>query len=210
MLVEETTGQLETPVVEPPDASPSISSKLVADHARRELVVLMHRVAAGDRKAFDQLHRRTRAKLFGTAFNVCHDRAAADDILADVYVSVWRSAKSYSSRQGSPITWLATITRNRAIDWLRAQKPSEFLSANLIEVIRDPAPSCVDRIVLQQDRDALRKCFGTLPSTTQAAIYDAFFEGLTYAQLAARAGVPPQHNEECHSKRAHDVASRSY
>lgn len=187
MLVQEAAGQL---VVKRTNRSHSISSEEGADQLRQELVALMHRVAAGDRAAFQQLHRRTKDKLAGVAIQVCHDRAAAEDILSDVYVSVWRHAKNYNSRQSSPITWLATITRNRAIDWLRSQKPSEFLSANLLEVIRDPAPSCVDCIVLQQEHDALRKCFNTLPRDTQTAIHDAFFEGLTYSQLAARAGVP--------------------
>lgn len=157
---------------------------------RQELVVLMWRVADGDPDAFAQLYRRTRSKLFLVAMRVCHDPAAAEDVLTDVYVTVWKNAGAYRAQLGSSITWLAVVTRNRALDWWRRQVAAEMLSSDIVETIRDPAPSSTDHMISVETNDAVRTCLEQLPLATRMAIQAAFFEGLTYAQLADRAGVP--------------------
>jgi RNA polymerase sigma factor (sigma-70 family) len=88
--------------------------------ARAELIACLHRVAAHDRDALAELYRRTAAKLFALCLRILGDRAEAEDVLQEVYVTVWNKAASFDAARGvSPITWLAAVTRNRALDRLR-------------------------------------------------------------------------------------------
>lgn len=99
--------------------SPS-SPTAAADGARADLVDALLAVGREDRSAFARLYRLTSAKLFGICLRICGERAAAEDVLSEVYLTVWRRAGAFEPGRASPITWLATIARNRAIDWVRA------------------------------------------------------------------------------------------
>ena len=84
-----------------------------------ELSGLLARAGLGDRVAFAALYERTSAHLLGVVLRIQRDRAMAEDILQEVYVNVWRAAKSFDAAQSQPLTWLTSIARNRAIDGLR-------------------------------------------------------------------------------------------
>lgn len=89
---------------------------------QEEVENLIARVAMGDRAAFNHLYDRTSAKLFGVCLRVLNDRVEAEEVLQDVFVTVWNKADSYKVNGYSPMTWLITITRNRAVDRRRAMK----------------------------------------------------------------------------------------
>ncbi|WP_370192282.1 sigma-70 family RNA polymerase sigma factor, partial [Aurantimonas coralicida] len=80
-------------------------------------------VAAGDRGALQAVYDLTSAKLFGICLRILGDREEAEDVLQDVYLIIWRKAESFDAGRASPITWLATIARNRSIDRLRQVGP---------------------------------------------------------------------------------------
>src|SRR3954469_22470439 len=84
-----------------------------------DLARLLGRAGLGDRAAFATLYERTSAHLFAVVLRINRDRAQAEDILQEVYVNVWRAAKSFDAAQSQPLTWLTSIARNRAIDSLR-------------------------------------------------------------------------------------------
>ena len=87
---------------------------------RAILVAALARVAAGERNALQTTYRLTSAKLFGVCLRICGDRRAAEDVLSEVYLTIWKRAGAFEPGRASPITWLATIARNRAIDWRRS------------------------------------------------------------------------------------------
>src|SRR5262249_7653605 len=91
-----------------------------AEVSRSQLAAALVRVAAGDRAALRMVYQDTSAKLFGVCLRILNDRSEAEDLLQDVYVTVWRKAPSFDPARASPITWLVAITRNRAIDRLRS------------------------------------------------------------------------------------------
>src|SRR6266511_6233037 len=91
-----------------------------ADATRRQLVAAISRVAGGDRGALRIVYQDTSAKLFGVCLRILNDRSEAEDVLQEVYVTVWRKAATFDPARASPITWLVAIARNRAIDKLRA------------------------------------------------------------------------------------------
>src|SRR2546422_3755006 len=92
-----------------------------ADATRSQLVAAITRVAGGDRAALRIVYQETSAKLFGVCLRILKDRSEAEDVLQDVYVTVWRKAASFDPGRASPITWMVAIARNRSIDRLRSR-----------------------------------------------------------------------------------------
>jgi RNA polymerase sigma-70 factor (ECF subfamily) len=124
------------------DERPPVRAGDRAQSAQREhLVERLSAVAAGDRAALGDVYRMTAAKLFGVCVRILGDRAEAEDVLQDVYLTVWHKAGTFDPVRASPITWLATIARNRAIDRLRASS-GRPRTEPIDEVMHlsDPAP----------------------------------------------------------------------
>src|SRR5262252_766379 len=91
-----------------------------AEAPRSQLAAALARVAAGDRAALRMVYQDTSAKLFGVCLRILKDRSEAEDVLQDVYLTVWHKAGSFDPGRASPITWMVAIARNRSIDRLRA------------------------------------------------------------------------------------------
>lgn len=147
--------------------------------------------AAGDRAALRQVFDRTSAKLMGICLRILKDRDEAEDVLQEVYVSIWSRAASFDPAKASPVTWLATIARNRAIDRLRARR-SRGETAPVEEVLdlADERPDGFALAAERQEGERIHHCLSTLEGRAQEMIRTAFFDGLSYSDLAARAGVP--------------------
>src|SRR5262249_61279072 len=90
-----------------------------ADATRSQLAAALVRVASGDRAALRLVYRDTSAKLFGVCLCILNDRSEAEDVLQDVYVTVWRKAAAFDPGRASPITWMVAIARNPGIARLR-------------------------------------------------------------------------------------------
>lgn len=153
-----------------------------------ELVSLLSATASGDRAAFRELYRRTAGKLYGIALQVLGDEARAEDVVQDVYVTVWKKAAQFDSARGSPISWMAIITRNRAIDRKREIQPSAPVELAL-EIPSDEA-SAEQLVGQQQETLRLQGCLETLDERARRLIREAFISGLSYPELADREAVP--------------------
>lgn len=168
----------------------SSSSPTVTDGARADLVDALVAVGREDRGAFARLYRLTSAKLFGICLRICGERAAAEDVLSEVYMTIWRRAGAFEPGRASPITWLATIARNRAIDWVRAAPNRRRAPIDEALELPDDRPD-PEAAALTADRThQLRDCLDQLDERSRNAIRTAFFDGRTYAELADHAGVP--------------------
>ena len=162
-----------------------------ADVAREQLKAAMKRLADGDRSALEFIYNATSAKLFGICLRILGERSEAEDALQDVYVNLWRSANRYDPDRASPISWLATFARNKAIDRLRTGKVQRgAVSVDEAMEITDDAP-LADAMLETEQRDAkIHRCLGELEERQQDAIRTAFFNGATYAELAEAREVP--------------------
>jgi RNA polymerase sigma factor (sigma-70 family) len=157
----------------------------------RQVSVLIGQVANGDERALKDLFERTSPKLFGICLRILNDKQDAEDALQDVFVSVWRRAASFDASRSSPITWLATIAKNRAIDRLRSsQRHRSTVPVEDGFEVADTAADAFQVAALAQEGERLRNCMDKLEAQHCGAIRDAFFDGLAYSQLAERAGVP--------------------
>ncbi len=162
-----------------------------ADALRSQLAAALARVAAGDRQALRMIYADTSAKLFAVCLRILRDRGEAEDVLQDVYLTVWRRAASFEPQRASPITWLVTIARNRAIDRLRSGAiRSRSAPIEAADEIRDTAPDAVELMETAEQRRQLEDCLGQLEQRQSNAIRSAFLDGTTYEELAERAGVP--------------------
>jgi RNA polymerase sigma-70 factor, ECF subfamily len=158
---------------------------------RRQLAAALRRVAEGDRAALRTVYEETSAKLFGVCLRILNDRTEAEDVLQDVYLTVWRKAGVFDEVRASPITWLVAIARNRSIDRLRAGRIARTRAPiEMAEYVADDAPLATETIEEREDRARLDGCLEELEMHQAEAIRAAFFRGLTYDELAQRTGVP--------------------
>ena len=175
------------------DSTPRASVNSAAgtpEAARLRLVETLVRTGEEDRAAFRDLYSLTSAKLFGICYRICGERQAAEDVLHDVYLTIWKRAGAYEPARASPITWLATIARNRAIDWQRAQTVRRASPIEDAPPILDTAPLASDVLLEAESTHQLHACLDSLEERQRAAIRTAFFDGVTYAELAEREAVP--------------------
>ncbi|UOR09739.1 sigma-70 family RNA polymerase sigma factor [Qipengyuania flava] len=159
--------------------------------ARERLKAAMLRLAAGERAALEDVYRATSAKLFGICYRILGDEKEAEDALQDVYLTLWRRADRFDPARASPISWLATFARNRAIDRLRSGKARRSaVPESETAPIADASP-LAEAMLIDAEREArIHGCLDTLDETPRDAIRTAFFEGRTYAELAESMGVP--------------------
>ena len=168
----------------------SLSPQPATDAARARLVEALVATGEEDRAAFATLYALTSAKLFGVCLRICGDRGAAEDVLNEVYLTIWRRAGAFEPGRASPISWLATIARNRAIDRRRSAGRTVAMPLENAPDVADDAPSAEDRLVQSEADRQLHLCLDQLDGKQRGAIRSAFFGGLTYAELAERDNVP--------------------
>ena len=164
------------------------------DGSRRQprlIAAALARIPGGDRAALQTVYRLTSAKLFGVVLRILGERSEAEDVLQEVYVTVWRKAADFDAGRASPMTWLIAIARNRAIDRLRASARRAAWSRSRRRASSPTtrrAPKA--RSQSAQEHARLHGCLGGLAGHERAALRGAFFDGSTYEELAARMKVP--------------------
>jgi RNA polymerase sigma-70 factor (ECF subfamily) len=157
---------------------------------RAALVKALQKVAQGDRSALQDVYRRTSAKLFGVCLRIFPEREEAEDTLQDVYILIWQKAGQFDPTRASPITWLVTIARNCAIDRIRARGKRVMTPIETIAELPDDRDDALTCLIETENEYRIVECLGILDGGDQNLIRTAFFEGATYADLAARAAAP--------------------
>ena len=169
-------------------------------HKSRELAHLLARTGLGDRAAFAGLYERTSGHLFAVVLRIQRDRALAEDLLQEVYVSVWKSAAGFDAARSQPLTWLTHIARHRAIDSLRrtgTQPRTQSLhgdgdddSDNLVDQVASNTPGPLDLLGQASDARELSQCMERLSPPQRQSVALAFFDGLSHAEVAAQLQEP--------------------
>ncbi len=166
----------------------------------RELSQLLARAGLGDRAAFASLYERSSGHLFAVVLRIQRDRAQAEDLLQEIYVSVWKAAAGFDAARSQPLTWLTHIARNRAIDSLRranTQPRTESLSVeddddrpNPQEALASSEPGPLDLLGQASDKRQLSQCMEHLSPPQRQSVALAFFDGLSHAEVAEQLREP--------------------
>jgi RNA polymerase sigma-70 factor (ECF subfamily) len=154
-------------------------------------MALIGRAADGDQSALAALFDASNRLVFGIVLRVLGDRAAAEEVLLDVYTQVWRQAAAYDPVRGRPAAWLLTIARTRAIDRLRSgrfeqrREPIEAAENEPSPVV-NPEEASVD----SERRNLVRTALGNLAPEQRLVIELAYFGGLSHTEIATKTGQP--------------------
>lgn len=176
------------------------SSQLVASTIDPKLVA---RVAKGEVHAFTQLYDQSSTVLFSLALRILDNREEAADVLQEIYLNVWRKVVRYDVGRGTPIAWLITLTRNRAIDRLRARGPRTLrqMAPSLDDAqtshVADRSSETFDSPADQQLRNLVREAWVRLPHVQQQVIELAYYEGFPDAEIAAQLNQPVEAVKTC-------------
>ncbi len=164
------------------------------DYSKLDDARLIDLIIRSESDALAELYDRYNRLVFGLALNAVRDSALAEEITQDVFMRVWDKADTYRSEQGKVITWLANITRHRAIDMLRHQNvrpEGHSLSWDELPFF-DPPDSQNIETEVEQGLASLRvrQALSQLPEEQRQALALAYFRGYTQEEVAEALGEP--------------------
>jgi len=168
------------------------------------LGALLLATAGRDAHAFRVLYDATSAKLFGYALRILRKRELAEEALQEGFVAIWHHAAGYNGHLAAPMTWMATVVRNKALDILRrggaaidgdaVPYDGDFMDA-MQEVSDHPGGSAspadpADQLQLSSDARALARCMARLEGLHRQAVGLAFFHDLSHSEVARQLALP--------------------
>jgi RNA polymerase sigma-70 factor, ECF subfamily len=155
-----------------------------------ELVWLIAAVAKRDQEAFERLYGATRAKLFGVVLRILRRQDLAEEVIQDTYVRIWTNAGQYNPAAASPITWMASIARNRAIDVMRKRSEVSIEDEPAAGEVAAESPDPLARREMTEELKRLLECVGRLEPDRQKLVLLAYYNGWSREQLAAKFDAP--------------------
>jgi RNA polymerase sigma-70 factor, ECF subfamily len=174
--------------------APDAEAGFAASALGRESTELMRKIAGGDRDALAKFYDLYSRPLFGTAFRILNDAAEAEDVVQDVFLTVWSKAAEFDTTRGSAFGWTVALTRNRAIDRLRMRRRRKDIldAAPPADLGYAPssAPDSAVNAVEKEQATAVRRAVEELTTDQRNALELAFFSGLTQQEIAAKLNEP--------------------
>jgi RNA polymerase sigma-70 factor (ECF subfamily) len=159
-----------------------------AEDSHRD-VGLIERIVGRDQSAVEELYDRHSRLLYGLILRIVRDRSEAEDVLQEVFVSVWNRAETYNGDLGCPAAWLVRVARNRAIDRMRSMN----VRLRTVEAVRSE-PQATESpeasTALGEIQTAVKQALASLPADQRVLIEEAYFLGLTQSELAERHRLP--------------------
>jgi RNA polymerase sigma-70 factor (ECF subfamily) len=149
-------------------------------------LTLVTAIRSGDQAAMAALYDRYSSIVYAVALRVLQDTGAAEDVLQDVFVQLWRNPGAFDASRGNMAAWLAVIARHRAIDALRRRHPQDDLEGIVVAIEPDLATEADRSRTMEKVLGALQ----TMPAPQRSALEMAYFEGLTHIEIAERTGEP--------------------
>jgi RNA polymerase sigma-70 factor (ECF subfamily) len=147
---------------------------------------LIARISSGDQSAMGELYDQYSGIVYGVALRVLGNTMAAEDVVQEVFLQLWRNPQAFHSDRGRLAPWLAVIARNRAIDVLRKRQPEDDIHELPIATGVDLESEAARKIAIEKVRGVLAQ----LPPEQRKAVELAFFEGLTHTEIAGKTGEP--------------------
>jgi len=170
--------------VHQPDASPGQEPE----------IELLKRIGQGDRKSFEQFYDRFSRVLFTVAYRLLGNQEAAEDVLQEVFVQIWEKAPRYDPARGKPLIWAMTLTRYRAIDYLRSLRRRGQLHEDAKQEAQGEEDlderSSFLAVAAGEQHTFVREAIAKLSEEQREVIELAFFGSLTQTEIAERLNQP--------------------
>jgi RNA polymerase sigma-70 factor (ECF subfamily) len=147
---------------------------------------LVTAIRSADQSAMAVLYDRYSSIVYSVALRVLQDTGAAEDVLQDIFMQLWRNPGAFDASRGNMAAWLGVIARNRAIDALRRRHPENDISDVLVSVEHDLASEADRSRIMEKVRGVLQ----AMPAPQRSALEMAYFEGLTHSEIAGKTGEP--------------------
>ena len=147
---------------------------------------LLALVQQGDQEAMACLFERYSKLVFSVALRVLRDASAAEDVLQEIFLQIWRNPTSFIAARGSLGGWLAVVARNRAIDLIRRRRPADSVDDVPLASPFNLADAAEHNVLLERVRSVVQ----TLPEEQRQALEMAFFEGRTHSEIASMTQAP--------------------
>jgi RNA polymerase sigma-70 factor (ECF subfamily) len=148
-------------------------------------------LAMGSPEGMELLYDRHGALAYGLALRILRDPAAAEDVVQEAFLSIWRGASTFRPERGSVRSWLCTVVRNRAIDRTRGRHRRTREEIPLENVTARTAPDDTwGEVVAELDRDHVRRALDTLPAEQRTTIELAYFGGFSQSEISGHMQVP--------------------
>ena len=157
---------------------------------QQDLNALLSRVARHDRAAFASMYQATSAKLFGIILRILHRRDIAEEVLQEVFVKIWDKAGDFNPQIASPISWMAAIARNRALDELRRKRPDSIEDHPELADVASDDESALASVMRGQAGKQLADCLTKLDADRRQMVVLAYCEGLSRDELAEKYHQP--------------------
>jgi RNA polymerase sigma-70 factor (ECF subfamily) len=147
---------------------------------------LISAVRSGKQDAMAQLYDRYSAVVYSVALRVLGDTGAAEDVLQEIFMQLWRNPGAFDASRGNLAPWLAVITRNRAVDLLRKRRPQTEISETIVSVEPDLAAETDRGRVTEKVCGVLKE----MPAPQRQALEMAYFEGYSHSEISEKTGEP--------------------
>ncbi len=132
------------------------------------------------------LYDRYSPIVYAVALRVLADTGAAEDVLQEIFLQLWRNPGLFDASRGNLAPWLAVITRNRSIDGLRKRRPE----SDIADIIVSVEPDMAGHAERSRAMEKVRGVLGSMPPAQRSALEMAYFEGLSHSEIAAKTGEP--------------------
>jgi RNA polymerase sigma factor (sigma-70 family) len=155
---------------------------------------LVRRIRAGDPGAIDGLYERFRRPAFALARRILADDVLAEDVLQDVFVTVWRDPGAFDRSRGSVASWVLTMVHHKAVDAVRREESHRRRKARAEEDLARSVPIATrdveDEVLSRGVSERVRAALGGLPGVQREALALAYYGGYTQREVASITGVP--------------------
>ncbi|MGL5166117.1 MAG: sigma-70 family RNA polymerase sigma factor [Afipia sp.] len=155
-----------------------------------ELIWLLASVAKGDEAAFESLYAATRAKLFGVVLRILRRQDLTEEVVQEAYVKIWNSAGQFNPALASPITWMVSIARNRAIDVVRKRSEPSIEDESAAMLVASDTPDPLARREMTEELKRILECVGQLDPDRQKLVLLAYYNGWSREQLSEKFNTP--------------------
>lgn len=147
-------------------------------------------IRRGEPDALEELYNRTSKRAFGLAYRILQDGAKAEDVIQEVFLTVWRNADRIDPSRGKISSYLMTMVHHKAIDLLRSDRSG--IRETTLDLLQHQSSGgdVADRVLQSLGRDAVREALTSLPDDQRTPVEMAFFQGFTHVEISEKLSIP--------------------